>query len=300
MKLSKLFIIIATLSIGLSACNKGKEKKSEESEDTTNVASEESEESIEESLSEEESESDGLDFVPAEEGGSTFGFPTEAIKTFRNLYNKNASIYPIGTEETYWKWRIYFEDDFSPVLKLETPDYGTPGENAMEDTMLATLLAAGVDVVTSQHESKGYFVNNEKGNMEYRFYTWADSFYFLYFAEPIPKPNKFPLKQLNMFLNANLKEQISFIAPEGNEWLYYSYEKVGKGLVFLAQCKDDGTPGENAIEDTYKAALEADSWDIDDTRYEKEGYYAKKGGFEFLFFSYGEKFSFIAFSETES
>ena len=73
-------------------------------------------------------------------------------------------------------------------------------------------------------------------------------------------------------------------------WMDEAQTVVG----FEAECTDTGTPGSNAIEDTYKAALEKTSgWTVDDSSYEEEGYYATYSSdesFEILFYSYSSKF----------
>ena len=59
----------------------------------------------------------------------------------------------------------------------------------------------------------------------------------------------------------------------GDEW-YYGVERDDQSYYGYAYTLDNGEIGVNSIEDVYKAVLEEDGWQIDDTLYDDDGYYA--------------------------
>ena len=83
----------------------------------------------------------------------------------------------------------------------------------------------------------------------------------------------------------------------GDAWLYEQGTEYG-WTCFYAFTEDEGTPGVNAIEDTYKAALEDAGFTVDDSNYDNAGYIVMDETcpeLEITFYTYDGYFEFYLY-----
>ena len=292
MKLNKLLVLAAAFVLGLSACNGPQNGKDD---DESKAESESSEVAPSESESESESEDEG--YTPYSDSGTTEGFPTEAVETFINNYGLAYEIPAVANDQT-WGYEASFSMG-TPQLVLWTEDTGEPGVDAIEDEFKTLLEEAGLEVDDSLYDYYGYIVWNENDEMDIVFYTYNYEF-DLYIYGPTKTYDLFPSDMLNDYL-ASLGSEVEVPAPVSeNVWVAYVVEDDTDSY-FYAGTDDEGAPyidddddfheGVNAIEDAYKATLEAAGWEVDDTYYDDDGYYAYKDDVEICFYSWNGSFS---------
>lgn len=113
------------------------------------------------------------------------------------------------------------------------------------------------------------------------------------FEEKSGESEAFPMEEVNAFLDY-FKMDVELPTPDGASWTYD--QSVYNGVAnFYAYCQDDGEPGVDAIEDSYKAALEGAGFVVDDSDYENTGYVVLSEvyeDFELIFYSYDGDFCF--------
>lgn len=114
------------------------------------------------------------------------------------------------------------------------------------------------------------------------------------FEEFDGESNEFPMDKVNEFL-ALFEMNVTLPAPEATgTWMYE--QTIYNGYAdFYAMIEDKGTPGTNAIEDTYKAQLEAAGFTVEDENYDDVGYEVYVDEYEdfyLVFYTYDDAFSF--------
>lgn len=96
----------------------------------------------------------------------------------------------------------------------------------------------------------------------------------------------FPSDRIQTFLGEGATEVPAFTIPEGQT---YKFTQVTGDEPYLEiDAIDNGTIGVDAIEDTYKALLEAANWKIDASNYDEAGYIAisEAGNVKLTFYTY--------------
>ena len=259
MKLNKLLVTMTAFALGLSACSGSKVKP--------------------------------LELYEVE--GECVGFPTEVVNTFLTTYNAGYTLPSIGDETTPWEYYVGAYLYYGYYMQLVTEDNGTIGQDSMEDQYLAILTEAGITVDDSEYDDYGYCVFDANEDLSFNFYTYNGNF-GIYASAYLEPSEKFPTNYLQSFLKM-LDVSAKVPAPVSeNDWFY-----IASSTTFFAYTVDDGTPGTNAIEDSYKATLAKAGWTIDETSYEDEGYYATKDGIEICFYSYDGEFDMYLYLQEE-
>ena len=227
--------------------------------------------------------------------GTSIGFPTQVVNDFLAATNASYTIPALGDDTLVWEYSagpdLYY---CCNTLCLATVDNGTPGTDALEDAYCVVLAQANIAVDDSQYDLSGYCVLDENDEVLFNFYSYDG--YFILNAYVYGEPSEeFPTDYLNSFLKL-LKVKANVPAPVSeNDWFY-----IASNVTFYAYTVDNGTPGTNAIEDSYKATLANAGWEIDDTYYEDEGYYATKGELEICFYSYDGYFEIYIYLQVEA
>ena len=201
---------------------------------------------------------------------------------------------PLPESENTWDYYTYFEGSDS-CLKMGCEEENTPNNenpeptgNSMEDVYKAQLEDEGWTIDDSNYELTGYWAYSNELPFEIQFFSWNEYFYFNIFC------NKefFPTESLENFLVLiGADSDVVVPIPESEGDWNWGFDEDEYGPYFYAITDDEGTPGEDAIEDQYKAVLNGDDWDIDDSEYEEEGYYAVLENVMIQFYSYGNEFN---------
>ena len=231
----------------------------------------------------------------------TTTFPAEALQTFLTSEGLTTTV-PSPVSTGTWTHEVK-EDEQGKFFFAKVDDAGTVGTNSLEDTYVALLRnTTGWVVDDTDYQEYGYFA--DKGDVELQFFTEEGKFNF-YAYKYVPngsellESKEFPAKELQTFLTS---EGLTTKVPSPvsqSSWGYSAYEDEDLGNCFYAETEDKGTVGTDSIEDTYKAALVKDNWEIDESAYEDDGIYATKGDVELLFFSYLDTFCFYAYAAGE-
>ena len=242
------------------------------------------------------------------ESGFSLEFPTYALVHFaqKNFYDLEEEDVIAPVSEDSWMW--YLEYDENPGHKLinivTTDDDTKIGTDAIEDTFKAALEEAGWVIDASDYDYTGYHAIS--GNVELVFFTWNNYFRVILYTQPERETstNAFDMTYLEEFLEkVGLTENIPEpIAPKESAVWTLAYDGVygvdGNLPAFYATIEDEGNPGEDAIEDTFKAALLEEEWVIDDSNYDWDGYYAYKGDTEIFFYSWEGYFHLTIYPRT--
>lgn len=115
---------------------------------------------------------------------------------------------------------------------------------------------------------------------------------------PTPSNTAFPAAALQSFLTSEGYTTTVPSPVSSGDWDYTTEDDQDFGYTFIAYVEDNGTIGTNSLEDTYKALLLQESWEVDDTYYDTDGYYAWKDGGDvaLLFYTYDGEFDLYIFS----
>lgn len=296
MKVNKLLVLLATLSLGLSACNEGGDKKESKDEPTTESA--EPGESGEQPGGDESGPEEEDDFVyPFLEEGTKTGFPAAELQTFLTTYHMYIELPPFGADDLSWEWHSYLLNGSTPAFELDAQDEGTIGTNSLEDVLLALLTEAEFEVDSSDYDKSGYKIVYDNNDTMMLWYTYNGAFHFwLYAEEFINEPTtEFPYEIIRKIHNHYFGYKPEFPLPVGGDEWYYGVERDDQSYYGYAYTLDNGEIGVNSIEDVYKAALEEDGWNIDATKYDEDGYYASKDNVLIQFFTWDGEFDFYLF-----
>ena len=310
MKINKLLVLLAALSLGLSACNKsGDEKESKDDPATESAEPGESGEQPTESESQpvdsesqpggDESEpEEEYDFVyPFLEEGTKTGFPVEELQTFLTTYHMDIELPSFGADDLSWEWHSYLLNGSTPAFELDANDEGTIGTDSLEDVLLALLTEAGFEVDSSDYDNSGYKIVYDNNDTMIHWYTYNGAFCFwLYAEEFINEPTtEFPYEILQKIHNHYFGYKPEFPLPVGGDEWYYGVERDDQSYYGYAYTLDNGEIGVNSIEDVYKVALEENGWHIDATQYDEDGYYASKDNVLIQFFTWDGEFDFYLY-----
>lgn len=215
-------------------------------------------------------------------------FPAEALQEFLTTLGLTTTVPAPTGVTTKWYYTSGMDNSGNYIFETYTEDSGTPGTNAIEDSYKTQLTAAGWQIDDSAYDTDGYYAN--KGDVTLCFFTYEGEFVIDVMAASTAEiSDVFPAQALQAFLTS---EGLTTTVPSpvsSNQWAYEEKEDAD-GKYFYAYTEDAGTPGTNAIEDTYKATLLAASWTIDNSLYDDYGYYANKGDVEIQFYSYDGEF----------
>ena len=307
MKANKLLVLLAALSLGLSACNKsGDEKDSKDGPTTESAEPGESGEQPTES-GEHPTESEGQpeedDFLyPYLDEGTSTGFPLEKLQLFLETYDMDLQVPAIGADTIEWSWYSYSNNGQYPVFELDAKDEGTIGTDSLEDIFCEALKDL-YEIDSTDYDSSGYRVLDADDEAIMQWYTYEQSFHFWIYGPDYnyPPTDEFPYEIMQKIYNHyyGLKPEFPLPVSE-NEW-YYGIEREYQSYYGYAYTLDDGEIGVNSIEDVYKGVLEEDGWQIDDALYDDDGYYAYKAEICIQFFSWdGEFYFYISPAPEES
>ena len=225
-------------------------------------------------------------------------FPAAALQSFLTSQNLTTTVPTPNVNATPWYYASGVDDSGNAIFEAYTLDSGTPGTNAIEDSYKTQLAAAGWTIDDTYYDLAGYYAN--KDDVEILFYTYDGEFVMDVYAASASSASfeesaTFPATQLQSFLTS---ESLTTAVPSpvgGSTW-YYAVQEDEDGKYFSTYTEDNGTPGTNAIEDTYKALLLTAGWTIDDSEYEDYGYFADKGDVEIQFYSDSGQFCMWAYA----
>ena len=203
--------------------------------------------------------------------------------------------FPLPESEELWSYELDL-DGSSSELEIETtdlnaPNNDNPGPNgeAIEDAYKEMLEDAGWTVDDSAYDSDGYYAfTDELPEITLFFYSWNDRFILdidFYFEE-------FPVDIVNEFIDrmgGELEDEMPI--PESEYPWSFSFELAGEESLLNLNTYDDGTPGDDSIEDVYYALLNGNDWELDDSAYDYFGYLATSGNVLLVFYSYNGYFS---------
>lgn len=221
-------------------------------------------------------------------------FPADALAEFLDNQSILMSIpSPVGYEE--WQNSTSIDDEKMPMFSATTNDEGTVGVDSIKDTYYALLSTDSSWSVIAQDGA--YLAIKE--NIKIQFNTAAKKFSFnvhVLDLDPSSSVN-FPLTQLTEFLQGEGTDVVPPAPNSEHRWHYEIGVDAELGNYFYTVTDDQGTtPGTNAIEDVYKDALGVALWDIDETSYSQNGYYATKGDVKINFYTAENHFVFIAYT----
>ena len=218
-------------------------------------------------------------------------FPADALVEF---LEDNSIVLEVPSPVGYQEWENanIIDEEKMPTFYAYTNDTGTVGTDSIQDAYLE-VLSADSSWTISALDGYQYAV---KENVKIQYRTNANKFSFYVHVldlDPSSSAN-FPMTQLVAFLNDESLTAVPPAATSSARWHYETGTDGELGNYFYTVTEDKGTtPGTNAIEDSYKALLEGE-WDIDDTSYSQNGYYATKDDVIINFYSAEEHFVFIA------
>lgn len=292
MKVNKLLLLIGTLAMGITGCSKSGNTTSSSSQSSFTPHSHTTTSSS--SSSEEEIPDPGDSLTPPT---GTAGFPTEAVSAFLTTNEMTNYTVPEIAQDRVWNFINYTH---FPILKMWTTD-NTTG-TLLEDTYYSTLTDAGYNIKNNCHDNGvGYLVNNSDSRPFLVFKSLGDYFVLYICATEYQAKSTsdggFPYEALDESLDLQGVANVPTfpVLPLETGWKYrnYFYTPNWKLCIF----RDDSnapqtlTDQVHSLEDDYKALLEDDGWEIDDTYYASAGYFARKSWVEIQFFSWQGQFS---------
>ena len=298
MKFNKLFILLAALTLGLSACNKGGKEEGPSTPDSgeSQPAGDESEPVGEDSeLMGDESEPEEQDIVwPLFGEGTVTGFPSSEIEEFLSYYGDQYEVPAIGAEDVEWSYSIYVSGGY-PAIYLYAVDNGEIGVDSYEDVLLGLLTEAGVTVDDSYYDDSGYVVWGPSNEVQMMFYSINGVFTLYAFSdvqlECFGTAAEMPREVIEKFYAHYFNMEVEgLVLPESAEDWSFGVDYDIDGYYFYGITADEGELGVDAIEDVYKVALTEAGWEVDDSQYDSDGYYARKDGATILFYSWEGEF----------
>ena len=220
-------------------------------------------------------------------------FPADALAEFLDDQAILMSIpSPVGYKE--WQSSTSIDAEKMPMFSASTTDEGTVGVDSIKDTYYALLSTDTSWSIVAQASSYVAI----KDNIKIEFTSAANKFnFYVHVLDLDPNSSvNFPLAQLTEFLQG---EGTNLVPPAPNSehrWHYEIGTDANIGNYFYTVTDDkEGTPGVNAIEDVYKNTLDIAEWDIDDSSYSQDGYFATKEDVKINFYTAEAHFAFIAY-----
>ena len=223
-------------------------------------------------------------------------FPSNKLEAFLDDNEITIDIpYPVGYDE--WNDTVDVDLEKMPCFVASTSDAGTIGTDSIQDTYFALIDQDNTWTVAG--DLNGYTAIKENIKVEFSTSQGVFSFY-AHILDLTPNTSaNFPSEQLQAFLTANSLGTAVPDAVSNHRWHYETSENTEVGPYFYTYTDDEGTVTFDAIEDTYKATLITNGWDIDDSDYSQKGYYAIKGDVEINFYTADGHFGFIAYEHIE-
>ena len=293
MKFKKLLILATTFVLGLGACNSSRNSKDSGSDsfDDESNASESGEGNESESDSDSE-EDPGVDVEPYFVKGTSNGFPTEVIEAYQEHYDHSRVFYPFLEDQT-WTYEAYITEDNFAHLYISIPDSGTPQVDAYDYQYVLYLTSLSIDSYGWDYEEQGYVVYDYNyWDESFQYYTKNGVFYIHFYGPKVRQQtfDTFPKDYVDKYFSMTGAAS-SIPSPVSKNIWNASIYKIKNKYAFKAWTIDEGAPGvgyksKNAIEDSYKKLLINDKWNVDDSDYENNGYYANKGKAEINFWSW--------------
>lgn len=232
------------------------------------------------------------------QGGETptTTFPAQALKQFLTSEGVNVTV-PSPVSSGEWTYKVEGDEEYGYSFVASVADSGTVGTNSIEDTYTALLQGtSGWTVSDEYYEYIGYVAF--KDNVQLCYCTEEGAFNFeayKYEAAQYEESTTFPATALQAFLTSEGLKTTVPAATGASSWRYAALSDE-EGNYFAISAEDNGTPGKDAIEDTYKVTLQGDGWTIDDSEYEEYGYYADKGDVGIQFYSYDGEFDMYVYA----
>lgn len=294
MKTSKLLFFLVPALLFMTSCQS---QNSQQPQSNTSDGSQPSDTSSNTDQSSEATDTLIADLLSL--SGVATGFPANIVESFADFYDLEISIPSLGDETIEWD---YYASDYdgSAYLNLIADDNDELiGTNSFEDQMKAALEDSGITVSDDNYDDVGYEAVLQDGLTTVSFYTYFDMFSF-YINGPVvfSQSTSFPSERFAQFLNFYGFPSDTPTPSSSNEW-NYAVTTDGENYTFEAYCADDGTIGTDSTEDAYKATLLEAGFEIDDSEYDNEGYFATKDDLFVQFFSYDGEFD-IWFSNANS
>ncbi len=226
-------------------------------------------------------------------------WPSEKVAQFTKLQGDDTAIPAVEgcskylpTEGSYTPLSTYgITSIYAKLLQIDVLDPVA----GLKDTYKTALEGAGYTVQAASADES--VLVGLKNNLRVFFGSQDEGVTFFVQIQIAPTTfSAFPSSVATNWYNA-LGNTGEFVSPE----VEVQFCLVNSSNTLQAQATDAGTPGVDAVEDTYKAALELAGWTVDDTYYLEEGYYAynPEETVEVFFYSYGGYFIFQAYSTAE-
>ena len=204
-------------------------------------------------------------------------------------------------------WSYYFEFDGSDsYIDIDTTDLNAPNSDnlgpngeAIEDAYKEILEDAGWTVDDTSYDDDGYYASSDElPEITIFFYSWNDMFE----VEFSFSFDEFPTEIVETFLDIIGGESENELPiPESDYSWGFDLVLYGEESYIGLYTEDDGTPGDDAIEDTYYALLNGNDWELDSSVYATIGYLAFSGNIELVFYSYKYEFDlYIMLNPTPS
>lgn len=297
MKVNKLLIMIAALSMCVTGCNLFKKKGNSSTPESSDVSPSSVTPSEPSSPSEPDEDVFPEPGDPLTPPQGSIGFPRDAVNTFLNANELTSYVVPAVAEDQTWGTISY---TYFPILKLWTRECTTG--TLYEQQYYNLLDAEGITIEDKHYDKTGYIVFDSKNRPQIAFKSAGD-YFLLYICAPEYEitstvSGAFPREQLAEYFDlmniANMPPFPTLPLTSGWQYQNYFYSETHMWRLFIRN-DDPSTPdSENyegrCLEDDYLELLEADGWTIDRSLYDSKGYFATKEWAEIQFFSWNNDF----------
>lgn len=215
-------------------------------------------------------------------------FPMEQLSSF--LFDNEVLLEvpsPVGYDG--WTSSTGIDNQKMPMFQASTTDDGVY-------TSYAALLVEDGSWTIDENSNAAI-----KENVKLNYFSDSGVFYFeAHILDLDPHSTvDFPVAELQEFLTANSLTASIPVPTSNHRWHYETGTDADLGNYFYTVTDDDGTASVDAIEDSYLLPLGVESWEIDDTKYAQEGYYAIKDDVVINFYTADGHFAFYAYEYIE-
>lgn len=201
----------------------------------------------------------------------TDAWPEDQIKELLESFGAGDANFP--KLEGEFSCVASFDPDVGDYLTIGGEDNGTPGVDALEDTLKAALEADNWEIIDKYYDDYGYYAIDPSLQVECQFYSFGGEFVLYIYKYEVEELAAWPVDAINTVL-ANINASDVVIPTLEGEFSFTLYNDDAQYPVRIKiYAEDNGTPGVNALEDAYKELLINAGWEIDDTDYAMFGYY---------------------------
>ena len=220
----------------------------------------------------------------------SYELPVDTIIDFLNRSGFSIDTFPSLESETGFTYYLDSDTDGN-YMNISCDDEGAPsentlGDNAIEDQFKELLESDGWEIDDSKYDSVGYYGYYD--DISIIFFSWEGEFCLYINGHMTEDVNAFPETAFSHFLAMEgIETEVPAPFDEVScSWTIDGYTGYTRGPVFYLEAVDHGTNGINAIEDSYYDILEEAGFELDDTYYDYDGYYAYGDDVTILFFSW--------------